>query len=162
MGKLYYMRDNNSFRELPENVERAIEALREEWDAGNTGGMLCSKRKAGVVHAPIVNFRDREEVWREFEKEAREWLTQQVNHLTKKVVKLYDEVQIAVVVDSKGGGLITHSSLGSELGESKKGRHYADAIESMVLAQACAGIDIESRVYADALITTLETMQNRF
>lgn len=51
--KIYYMRDNHTFRPLSLTVEDAIKEVREEWDAGFTHGMLCSK-SPGVpqpVHA---------------------------------------------------------------------------------------------------------------
>lgn len=67
--KIWYMRDNHTFRPLPLNVEAAIDTLRNEFDQGNTYGMLCSKEPAlcEVVHA--------KDSWTTFEVEARKWLT---------------------------------------------------------------------------------------
>ena len=65
---IYYMRDNHTFRALPLDVEAAIGAMREERDAGNTYGMLCSQQITNVVHAPSAA------EWDDFELRAREWL----------------------------------------------------------------------------------------
>ena len=38
---------------------------------------------------------------------------------------------------------------------------YVDAVESMVLAHACAGIDIESFAYVEGIETTIEALANK-
>jgi hypothetical protein len=70
--KLYYMRDNHTFRELPLDIDGAIAGCREEFHAGYTSGMLCKKpdtfppTKDSSVHAMSD--------WSSFEDEARDWL----------------------------------------------------------------------------------------
>ena len=69
--KVWYMRDNHTFRALPMDVEGALEAMREERDAGNTFGMLCCSGVAmriEVVHAGAAFD------WQHFEAEARPYL----------------------------------------------------------------------------------------
>lgn len=69
--KIWYMRDNHTFRELPLKESDAIKILAEEFDKGNCNGMLCTKDarlEAEVVHAR-GGLR-----WSEFEVEARAWL----------------------------------------------------------------------------------------
>lgn len=77
--KIWYMRDNHTFRPLPLDVEAAIDTLRNEFDQGNTYGMLCSKEPAlsDSVHA-----KDKDS-WVAFEAEARKWLTRAVTLSTK-------------------------------------------------------------------------------
>lgn len=68
--KIWYMRDNHTFRGLPLNVEKAIHDLRIVFD-GECGhyGMLCSKQfKDDPCHARGD--------WDEFEPRARAWLTE--------------------------------------------------------------------------------------
>lgn len=65
------MRDNHTFRALPLDVNAALEAMREERDAGHTFGMLCG-RPDGVV-PPVVHAHSAAE-WETFEEQAREWL----------------------------------------------------------------------------------------
>lgn len=69
---LYYMRDNHTFRKLPHDESDAISIIREEFEAGWTHGMLCSKISCAtdtVVHARGM------EDWDRFEAEARIWLS---------------------------------------------------------------------------------------
>lgn len=69
--RLWYMRDNHTFRELPLDVERAIEILRHEvCEECFSHGMLCSHQVRGLpdVHAHGA------EKWHEFEFAARDWL----------------------------------------------------------------------------------------
>lgn len=70
LPEIYYMRDNHTFRRLPNDVERALIAIRQEWDDGYTGGMLCSKHSElrDSVHA------HGKAKWNEFEAQARAWL----------------------------------------------------------------------------------------
>lgn len=69
--QIWYMRDNFTFRELPLEVEQAIEILRNERDAGYTYGMLCG-RPVGVT--PPVLHAGGEEWWDSFEDKARLWI----------------------------------------------------------------------------------------
>lgn len=49
---IYYMRDNHTFRSLSDNVETALIEIEQEFNAGHTHGMLCSKRRGfKTVHA---------------------------------------------------------------------------------------------------------------
>lgn len=69
--RIWYMRDNHTFRALPLDVDGALAAMREERDAGQTYGMLCGIPYGvirGVVHAYSA------EEWPAFEAEARPWL----------------------------------------------------------------------------------------
>ena len=67
---LYYMRDNHTFRRLPDDISEAICVLKAEFAEGHTCGMLCSKHPSvkGVVHA------HGKAEWDDFELRARQWL----------------------------------------------------------------------------------------
>lgn len=66
---LWYMRDNHTFRRLPANVDDAIAILRDEFGAGETYGMLCTKE------GPMVGkYEHAREDWGDFERRARRWL----------------------------------------------------------------------------------------
>jgi len=41
--KIYYLRDNHTFRHVSNNVIEALQQIREEFDAGFTSGMLSSR-----------------------------------------------------------------------------------------------------------------------
>ena len=66
--KLYYLRDNNHFVEVPLNVDKAEAKLREEFHYGYTHGTLfCRPELSGfALHA------DGNEHLEEFIREARE------------------------------------------------------------------------------------------
>lgn len=51
--KVFYMRDNHTFRRLSADVEKAITELRDEFENGCSYGMVCSKSEnmPGHVHA---------------------------------------------------------------------------------------------------------------
>jgi hypothetical protein len=72
---LYYMRDNHTFRRLSDNPTVALAEVMEEFDAGWSCGMLCTKRpgEAGTLHVhghgPGRKF--------EFEADAAAWLERQ-------------------------------------------------------------------------------------
>lgn len=72
---LYYMRDNHTFRRLSDNPTAALAEVMEEFDAGWSHGMLCTKRpgEAGTLHVhgggPGRKF--------EFEADAAAWLERQ-------------------------------------------------------------------------------------
>lgn len=65
---LYYMRDNHTFKRLEGSVEEMLAQCMEEYDTGETGGMLCTKSIPGIgnVHAGT----DREH----FKNSAHTWL----------------------------------------------------------------------------------------
>lgn len=73
---LWYMRDNHTFRKLPLDIEGAIATMREEWEAGHTGGCLFvrpappsenpmrdSSGVTGSVHAGWDDFETRARVF---------------------------------------------------------------------------------------------------
>jgi len=70
--KLYYMRDNHTFRNLPLDSDQAVAALREEFRCGYTHGMLCwsseNPRSLGNLHAAGNDTAE------EFFDEARDWI----------------------------------------------------------------------------------------
>jgi len=70
--KLYYMRDNHTFRNLPLDPDQAVAALRQEFRRGYTYGMLCwtgeTSRSAGNLHAAG------DETAEEFFEAARDWI----------------------------------------------------------------------------------------
>jgi hypothetical protein len=72
LHRWYYVRDDYTFRELPQNIEEAIAAMREEVASGYTYGMLCQPGVADVVH--VRSIAD----WTSFEKRARRWLLQRL------------------------------------------------------------------------------------
>jgi hypothetical protein len=68
--KLWYMRDNHTFRALPPDDEEAIAVLRVEFDRGFTSGMLCATsplhpfRPDNVhAHADFAEFEPRARAW---------------------------------------------------------------------------------------------------
>lgn len=64
---LYYMRDNHTFRRLEGTVPEMLQAVKDEFDAGYSSGMLCdSEHKEGVLHAPSC--------FETFTPKAEEWL----------------------------------------------------------------------------------------
>lgn len=71
---------------------------------------------------------------------------------------------IEVTIDENGAGSIT-----SELHDKAVSTPMAqlfnaamDAVESMVLAHACAGVDITSPAYLEGLESAVDTMANQF
>lgn len=70
---IYYMRDNHTFRELPENVEASLRDIEEELDAGFTSGGLFTKRK-GSTDLPFRYTTPRHIML----EQAREWLTKEL------------------------------------------------------------------------------------
>ena len=68
--KIYYMRDNHTFLPLPLDAGAAESLIRQEFDSGYTGGMLCSKdpRMKEVVHANGSKHGE------EFFADARKWI----------------------------------------------------------------------------------------
>lgn len=73
--KLYYMRDNHTFKPLPFNVDNAEAILRQEFDNGCTCGMLCAtpSKSMEIVHAPCS---ENAEV---FFQQARDWVQRAAN-----------------------------------------------------------------------------------
>jgi len=62
---------------------------------------------------------------------------------------------LTIETDGKGGGRITKAILntrGTGTG--------ADALESFILALACAGVDVSTPVFVEALETALDAIEN--
>lgn len=68
--KLYYMRDNHTFRSLHGCIDEMMDQVMDEFDNGDCWGMLCAKsiKGLGVVHADGQG--RRETFW----EAARAWL----------------------------------------------------------------------------------------
>lgn len=66
---------------------------------------------------------------------------------------------IEVNLMEKGGGTITSSMCSSE--DSQASRDALDSIESLILAHACAGVDIESPAYLEGIEVAVEAIWNR-
>ncbi len=69
---------------------------------------------------------------------------------------------IVINIHGKSGGLaesrLAHAFAGNP--KSAKVKLVTDSFESLILAQACAGIDIESPKYVEALQTTIDAVNN--
>lgn len=80
--KLYYMRDDHLFRPLPLDVEQAVAAVREEFAAGQTCGMLCSKSLPctpfGTEGEPDPHAHGGS--FAEFEPQVRAWMAYALNY----------------------------------------------------------------------------------
>lgn len=72
--KIYFMRDNFSFRRIPHDMASAMEILREEVTGNVNGayGMLCAKH-AGAGMPDNVHANGAEN-WADFEKKARKFI----------------------------------------------------------------------------------------
>ncbi|MBU9360823.1 hypothetical protein KTE52_31365 [Burkholderia multivorans] len=68
--RLYYMRDNHTFKRLTGPVEEMLAQVMAEFDDGYTGGMLCTESLPGLGHVHANGDADRQR----FQNEAREWL----------------------------------------------------------------------------------------
>jgi hypothetical protein len=69
--RLYYMRDNHTFKRLTGHVDEMMAQCMADFDDGFSGGMLCTKSipDMGTVHAHGPSERD------QFMTAARKWLT---------------------------------------------------------------------------------------
>lgn len=73
---------------------------------------------------------------------------------------------IDIKLTKKGGGVIRSSSLHTDYDHDGdyKDWHDAncriDAIESLILAHACAGVDVEAQAYIDGIQTALDAICN--
>lgn len=77
-------------------------------------------------------------------------------------IKIFEcpALRCRVICDSVGGsGHLEHTEIGSPDNEteSSEGIHV---LESLVLAHACAGIDIESEKYQEGIRTALDALTN--
>lgn len=63
--------------------------------------------------------------------------------------------------DGKRSGVIDWSELSNKEGNFSYAQDDSiDAIESLILAHACAGVDVESDAYIEGINTALETIDN--
>ena len=74
--RIWYMRDNRTFRSLPLDVDEAMAVMRSERDNRYASGMLCGRPHSAVPEP--VHARSAAE-WPAFELAAREWLTAAVD-----------------------------------------------------------------------------------
>jgi ABC-type phosphonate transport system ATPase subunit len=75
---IYYILEDRKLRELPFNVEAAIDVLREEFIAGHTHGVLCVKDANGDDEGDRLMARGERE-WPAFETKARAWLMKAIS-----------------------------------------------------------------------------------
>jgi hypothetical protein len=78
------------------------------------------------------------------------------------VVKRLQRLGIVVELSADGGGAILESPLkdGHEHGDQEELLAALDAVESVILAHACAGVDVESPAYQTGIETALEAFTN--
>lgn len=71
---------------------------------------------------------------------------------------------ITVTLDGKGGGAITSNMHEKEETDLSAQLYNAavDGLEAMILAQACAGVDIESPAYLDGIETAVQKIATAF
>ena len=68
---------------------------------------------------------------------------------------------IKVSIDEKGGGIIkSELYIDSNDKEDDAYNSAIDGIEAMILACACAGIDIEDKRFIEAITTSVEAVAN--
>ena len=68
---------------------------------------------------------------------------------------------IKVSLDEQGGGIITSELYIDEKDNQDNAYNSAiDGIEAMILACACAGIDIEDERFIEAITTSVEAVSN--
>jgi hypothetical protein len=77
-------------------------------------------------------------------------------------VKRLQRLGIVVELSANGGGAILASPLkdGREDGSQEELLAALDAVESVILAHACAGVDVESPAYQTGIETALEAITN--
>lgn len=77
-------------------------------------------------------------------------------------VKHLQRLGIVVELSSHGGGAILQSPLkdGHEDGDQEELLAALDGVESVILAHACAGVDVESPAYQAGIETALEAIGN--
>jgi hypothetical protein len=74
-----------------------------------------------------------------------------------------DDVRFELEVNGKSGTILSNLRSQFDVTDGDEGLGAAlDAVESMVLAQACAGIQVTSGAYAEALRTVLEKLSNEW
>lgn len=69
---------------------------------------------------------------------------------------------ITVYLDEAGGGKIESDLKDESDNDNVQYDSAIDAVESLILAHACAGIDITSPAYLEGVETTIETISNLY
>ena len=69
---------------------------------------------------------------------------------------------ITVYIDEAGGGKIVSELKDESDNDNVQYASAIDAVESLILAHACAGIDITSPAYLEGVETTIETISNLY
>ena len=71
---------------------------------------------------------------------------------------------IVVELDNNGNGTITSTDLKTEHNDPEDELYNAamDGIESMILAHACAGVDITTPAYIEGIETAVDTCAQNF
>ncbi len=80
-------------------------------------------------------------------------------------ISMSPDHQISVLVENpeeKGGGSIRSINLKEEEEGAKEFNAAIDGIESLILAHACAGIDISSPAYIEGIQSAVEAVGNNF
>ena len=67
---------------------------------------------------------------------------------------------IVVTVDTDGSGTITSTDLRTTQSEDELYNSAMDGVESLILACACSGIDIETPAFLEAIETAVEACSN--
>jgi len=78
-----------------------------------------------------------------------------------KKMKIEFEVQghsVKITLDGKGGAIETDLRDGRESADSERYDAAIDGIESLILAQACAGFDVKDPKYIEAVETALDAV----
>lgn len=72
------------------------------------------------------------------------------------------EDHILITLDGEGSGMITESTLKVEDPEREDTayNHAMDGLEAVVLAHACAGLDVTTPMYVAGLKTAIEAISN--
>lgn len=94
---------------------------------------------------------------------ADDWTLEKVNHLpirpTDKTISL-NVYGIHVAIDHKGGGTIVSDLLNLADHDDERTIGAVNALESMILASAVAGIDIESPAFLEVIETVVDAIGN--
>lgn len=69
---------------------------------------------------------------------------------------------ITVHLDEAGGGRVVSDLRDGSDGDNVQYASAIDAVESLILAHACAGIDITSPAYLEGVETTIEAISNLY
>lgn len=79
--------------------------------------------------------------------------------MTQKVIE-FDHHKIVINLDGKGSGAIKSDLKDYEDEDAGDYNTAIDGIESLILAHACAGVDVTAKAYVEGLETALEALAN--